>query len=647
VPGTVAELEIQSAAWIPLSLEAHASNLLILFRRSGEPFTLSDLQVLSSVASRLRLAVEDRERSQVIERLARYGHLLARHLDIEPLLDEGVELLAQLTDADQAWVVTLDPDEARLRAHRGLPAEAVAEWPLPTAAIAERHAAVRQVPYDRGGSLTEGLPGTTVLRVPVVRDGETAALLFAARERPRPFAKDALEITTIFANYLGVAMANADLYRTLRLRATHDPLTGLANRVLAAQHLDEVLSRPGSSRVGLLFCDLDKFKAVNDRLGHEAGDELLQQVALRLRDCVRPADLLARFGGDEFVVVVDGVRELTEVEDVGLQVSRGLDKLFAVRGEQVRVSASIGGVLGIRGQTTASAMLRDADAAMYVAKEKGLGQVEVFDEAASNRSLDRLDLRSELLHALDRDQLRVHYQPIFSLETGRILAFEALLRWTHPRHGTVPPDVFIPLAEDTGAIVTIGHWVLEQACLQLAEWQRHEYGRGITISVNVSAAQLRQPHVAAETLAVIRDAGLDPADVWLELTEHSYLRHDVTEYATTLRSAGVHFALDDFGTAYSNLSYLQRFPIEILKIDRSFVGGTSGHELDLSIVRAILAIAESLGLAAIAEGIETEQQRAALRALGCQLGQGNLLSRPLAPESATDLLRGAPVLSGG
>jgi diguanylate cyclase (GGDEF)-like protein len=639
VPAPVRPLGIRSAAWVPLSAVPGTDNLLILLRRATAAFTLSEQHVLRSVASRLRLAVEERERTIVIEQLARYGHRLARHLELAPLLDEAVELLRQLTGADRAWVVTVDRGRARLAAHRGLASADLAGWPRPV------RAAERWRPAGFAAS------GSTLLRVPVRGDRESeggpAAVLYAARERHRPFATGAAEVAAVFANHLAVAMVNAELYRTLRQRATEDPLTGLANRVVVGSHLDRALAADPATgtRVGLLFCDLDRFKVVNDLLGHEAGDELLQQVARRLRGSVRPADLLARFGGDEFVIVLAAARDLAEVAAVGRRVGRALEREFRLRGERVRVSASIGGVLGIPGQTTASAMLRDADAAMYVAKERGLGQVEVFDEADSHRALGRLDLRSELPHALDRGQLDVHYQPIVALDSGRVVAFEALARWHHPRHGTVPPDVFVPLAEDTGTIVTIGAWVLGQACRQLAAWRRlpSEGCSSLAISVNVSAGQLRQTGAAERILAVIRDAGLAPGDVWLEVTESSYLAQDVSGCAAALRAAGVHFALDDFGTAYSSLSYLQRFPIELLKIDLSFVGGMTHRERDRGIVRAILAIAESLELTAVGEGIETEQQRAALRVLGCQLGQGHLLSPPLpAAEATAYLLRGAP-----
>lgn len=644
LPGSVSRLGIRSAAWVPLSTGDTAEDLLILLRRTDAPFTPSDQQVLSSVASRLRLAVEERERTAVIEQLARYGHRLAQHLDLEPLLDEAAGLLRQLIDADQVWVVTVAGGQAQLRAYRGLAEADLVGWPRPVGPVDPERPTVRQLPYrptDPTATTLGGNRSGPVLQVPVTRDGELQAALFATRERRRPFARDAPEIAAIFANYLAVAMVNADLYRTLRSRATQDPLTGLANRTVVRQHLEAALNGAAGcphGRVGVLFCDLDRFKAVNDLYGHEVGDELLQQVAQRLRASLRPSDLLARFGGDEFVVVLDGIRDLSEVAEVGRRLAQELEQELVVRGERIRVSASIGGVLGTAGESTATALLRDADAAMYAAKERGLGEVEVFDKAASNRALDRLELRSELARALEREQLHVHYQPIVNLTTGRVVAFEALLRWEHPRHGSVPPEVFVPLAEDSGVIVPIGRWVLRRACEQLATWRRLAATPEIAVSVNLSSSQLRHEALVRETLDTIRAAGLSPGDVWLEVTEQSYLHHDVGANGTALREAGVHFALDDFGTAYSSLSYLRRFPIEIVKIDRSFMSGVTDQEAEQSIVRAILAIADSLDLTAVAEGVETEQQRQVVRALGCELGQGHLFSPALTPEEATQFL---------
>jgi EAL domain-containing protein (putative c-di-GMP-specific phosphodiesterase class I) len=306
----------------------------------------------------------------------------------------------------------------------------------------------------------------------------------------------------------------------------------------------------------------------------------------------------------------------------------------------VTVSASIGGVLGTRGKTSASMMLRDADAAMYVAKSHGPGVVEVFDDAASRRSLDRLSLRSELLRALDRDEFEVHYQPIVELRSGRPIAFEALLRWTHRNRGRIPPDVFIPLAEETGEIVAIGDWVLEQACRQLASWHQLPGWHDLRLNVNLSAAQLWQSDVAPRVLSLIRGVGIDPADVWLEVTEKSHAGDDVTAVTQQLRSGGVHFALDDFGSSYSNLSYLKQFPAECLKIDRSFIPGAVAEGTDRSVVRAILAIADSLHLDVVAEGIERPAERSALVSLGCRFGQGYLFAPALTAAAAMKLLVG-------
>lgn len=645
VPPPLADLGLRSAAFVPMSdTDDEFVELLVLYRSSGEGFSSTDLHVLASVAQRLRVAAENRERAVAIERLAQTGHMLARHLDADSLVDKAADLLHRLTTADCASILAVNNGRVYPWGHRCSCQEAVTspnrlaeELPAWESASQGRPWLGTDAVALDAGWRAQSVPHT-VLCVPVMRDGAPVALLYAVRKGPSPFRNEIIEITTIFASYVGTALENAGLYRELRHRATRDPLTGLANRDLATQRLDDVLASASASFVGLLFCDLDGFKAVNDRLGHEAGDELLQQVAKRLRKGLRDTDLLARFGGDEFVMILGEAASLCDVKEIGRRLLSSFREPFTLEGERVTVTASIGGVLGVRGETTSSAMLRDADAAMYVAKLRGPGVVEVFDDAASLRSLDRLSIRSELLHALDRHEFEVQYQPIVELETGRPVAFEALLRWNHPERGTIGPDVFVPLAEETGEIVAIGEWVLVQACRQLASWQRMPGWRHLGLNANLSATQLTQAGVAEHILSLIGDTGVDPADVWLEVTERSHAGVDVTPVTRELRAGGVHFALDDFGSSYCNLTYLKQFPAECLKIDRSFVPGAAREGVDRSIVRAILAIADSLGLEVVAEGIERPAQRDALLALGCRLGQGFLFAPALTARDATQLL---------
>lgn len=449
--------------------------------------------------------------------------------------------------------------------------------------------------------------------------------------RPAPSAQGALVLSS------RVIDERRHLEEELRRRATHDPLTELANRELAQEWLEEMLAREDPGLVGVLFCDLDRFKEVNDRLGHEAGDELLVDVTDRLRTCVRQGDLLARFGGDEFLVLLDDAEDMGTLREVGSRIVSALEAPFPLRGERVLISASVGGVLGHRRLATATALLRDADAAMYAAKDAGRGRVVVFDDDASHRSRDRLELMSHLSHALGRGELLLHYQPIVNLETARVVGFEALARWCHPSRGFVPPDVFIPLAEESGAIVDIGEWVLGEASRQLAVW-RTQVGCRIRMNVNLSPNQVRHHDSADRALGIIRDAGALPEDIWLEVTEHASTRTDVAVFAAEMRAAGAHLSLDDFGISYSNLSNLELLPVEELKIDKAFVQGLIYKDTDRGIVRAVLAIADSLGMSVVAEGIETPEQRAALLELGCRVGQGYLFARPMPAEGATGLL---------
>ena len=599
-----------------------------------------------------------------VEQVARLGRLLAGQVELDALLERAVELFGELVAADTTAVVTVEGNRAQLRAHRGLSGKALRGWPRPLSTIeqwqlgwpeagrdaaesspmcpvsAEAQLNARPSPSPGPATATIAPNSPTTLQVPVYRDGTLIALLFASRGWHRPFPAGSARLAAIFADYLSVAMVNAELYRTLQQRATHDPLTGLANRILVSQHLDQVLAEGRPGPVGLLFCDLDRFKAVNDLLGHEAGDELLQQVAGELRRCVRPDDLLARFGGDEFLIVLSGVRNLAEVAEVGARVARALDREYTLGGRQrVRVSASIGGVLGVPGRSNASLMLRHADAALYAAKDRGLGQVEVFDEAASYRSLHRLDLRAEVGHAIECDQLRVYYQPVARVEDDHVVAFEAKLHWHHPRHGRVPADVLVPLAEDTGWIEAIGTWLLERACRQLAVWQAQPGGRQLAISVDISADQLNRPGAVNRLLRVIEAAGVAPASVWLEISPHHFRSDELLAQASQLHEAGVRFVLDGFGTAYSNLRFLRWFPFGVLKIDLASVSEVACWVQDPSLVKAILAIADSLHLTAIGDGVRPGHEYATLRELGCELAQGQLPE--VTAEQATELLRSA------
>ena len=425
--------------------------------------------------------------------------------------------------------------------------------------------------------------------------------------------------------------------------ALHDALTGLPNRPLVLDRLGHVLqrSRRDGTLSAVLFLDLDSFKLINDTAGHSVGDELLVQVAERLSTVIRPGDTLGRFGGDEFVIVCDG---LAKVEDAVAVAQRAIDTRdvpYFINGQASYISASVGVALA-RPEDDAQGLLRDADVAMYRAKAMGRGSVCIFDDEMRVATHTRLDIENALLHALDRGELSLCYQPLVAVDDGRAVAMEALLRWTTSEGVSVPPDEFITVAEETGLIVRIGTWVLEESCRQRTEWTRHgEVSPDITVAVNVSARQLIQPGFPG-LVGDILDRYSMPADrLVIEITESTVMRDAVGSIAilTELRALGVRISVDDFGTGYSSLGYLQRLPIDELKVDRAFVSPLASGARAASIVESIVALGHALGLTVIAEGVETDEQRRRLRRIGCDVAQGFLFSRPIPADAIPAWLR--------
>jgi diguanylate cyclase (GGDEF)-like protein len=443
------------------------------------------------------------------------------------------------------------------------------------------------------------------------------------------------------ARALGRAEATA---RALEHQATHDALTALPNRALFQGRLGQALAGAarGGDAAAVLFLDLDRFKVVNDSLGHAAGDDLLVAVAGRLAGCVRGGDTVARLGGDEFAVLLAGLGVGREATRTAGRIIRALDAPFRLGGRDVVTATSIGIAVGGTGHAAAD-LLRDADVALYRAKARGRGRYAVFDTAMNARALERLELEADLRRALRRGEFEVYYQPKVDLGTGCLAGLEALVRWRHPVRGVVGPGVFIPLAEETGLIQPLGQWVLEEACRQARRWGEAMGavggGAAVVVSVNLSARQFAQPTLVEDVARALAAGGADPHQVQLEITEGVAMGNAeaTVEILRRLKELGVGLAIDDFGTGYSSLAYLKRFPVDALKIDRAFVTGLRRETADSSIVGAVVGLGRALRLAVVAEGVETAEEATQLCELGCALGQGYHFARPL-PRAQVDAL---------
>jgi diguanylate cyclase (GGDEF)-like protein/PAS domain S-box-containing protein len=490
-----------------------------------------------------------------------------------------------------------------------------------------------------------------VITALVQQPGATEQVQLRARHRDGAW----LHVETIGHNLLhdpairGIVLNTRDVTerkvfeQQLTHQAFHDALTGLPNRALFVDRLHQALARAARHQTtnAVLFLDLDRFKTVNDSLGHEVGDLLLVAATERILGCIRPEDTVARFGGDEFTILLEDVGDSTQAVRVAERILEALQRPLVIAQHEIVVSASIGVVLSTSADSQPSDVLRYADVAMYQAKHAGRARFALYDRSMNNAALENLTLEHDLRRAIERDELRLHYQPIVELATGRIAGMEALVRWQHPQRGMLSPAVFIPLAEETGLILSIGTWVIEEACRTMHQWhQRFTDGPAPAISVNLSARQFRQPNLAHHVAQALQRSGLAPQYLTLEITESVVMEDAATTIVTLhdLKALGIKLAIDDFGTGYSSLSYLKRFPVDTLKIDRSFLAGLGQNPEDTAIVEAVTNLAHALNLSVTAEGVETAEVRQFLCTLGSEQAQGYFFGRPLPADAATQLL---------
>ncbi len=618
-----------------------------------------------------RAYIGEREKHERLELLYESSRLLHYAPELDSAIAALLEHARRMFRAERAELL-LFPDplaEAALRSSAGgadgaesmLPVVVPVDDPL-RARVRQEHAAFQARPTWPWTADPMSIRGAMVGPLVGERRVFGAITIINRLGEGSRFESDDLRLLETVANQAAVALENGQLEQSLhelsrlkeqlRHQAYHDPLTGLANR---AQFVEEVERRlttaiEGSTPPTVVFLDLDDFKVVNDTLGHAEGDRLLIGVAERIGAELRPDDLLARFGGDEFAILPAAGSTVEDAMAIAERVIAALELPFPIGGTDVIVGCSAG-ISAARGTDRVDELLRDADVAMYRAKADGKRRAEVFDPNMHRSIVERHALTSDLGRSITRGDLDVYYQPIVALATGRIVGVEALVRWHHPTRGLVEPSEFIRLAEENGTIVPLGRSVLRAATRQVVAWHREPGLSGLSLSVNLSPLQLQHPGFIDEVRADLRESGIDPRDLTFEMTETAMFRDIGATIATleSLRDLGIRIAMDDFGTGYSSLAYLRRFPVDILKIARELIGdpGEPDDPETWAFARAIVALGRSLGLSIVAEGIETDEQLRMLRRLGCGLGQGYLFGHPAPAEDLTTILAAGSAVHGG
>jgi diguanylate cyclase (GGDEF)-like protein len=632
--------------------------LLLAARVGSEGFTQAEMDLLRGMGKVLGLSLrsvqliaELRERQTLLERLTTLQRSIASRADLEDVFDAIVNGASELLGDEVVDLSLIDPEEPtvlEIVASVGFSddlLEQIRRTPLNQGtaghAITERKPIVvddyTADPRRMPDMAVDGL--RSVISAPIYQRGElVGALSLGTRKRGRRYREMERDAVVAFAEHAGLALNDAKAAEETAHQAFHDPLTGLANRALFLDRLAQARTRATSSggSVGVLFTDLDGFKTVNDSLGHAAGDQLLIIVAQRLLSVVGPTDTVARFGGDEFAILIEDSREPIGAARLARRALEVLEKVIEVHGREIFITASIGVAAGTE---EPQELLRNADLAMYEAKGQGKGRYELFQSHMHEAMAQRLELELEMRGAAERDEFVLHYQPIVQLESGRIVGIEALMRWMHPSRGLIGPDEFIPIAEESGQIHALGRWVLREACQRVVDWE-DEHG-DLQLTVNLSSAQLRQASIVREVSEVLDSTGLDPNRLTLEITETVLM--DVSssnlERLAALKKVGVGLAVDDFGTGYSSLQYLRRFPIDYLKMAKFFVDGVDSSDSQSRLARAIVNLAHSLEIEVIAEGIESSQQSAVLSDLGCIWGQGFYYAPPLPASEISSQLR--------